>query len=139
MNLMSTIGSLILGASMLIFLWNVFRMLRRGEPAGPNPWEGATLEWSIASPPPHYNFRVLPKVHGRDPLWAEDTGEAAPGDDPKMAEPHMPAPSYFPFVTAVGILVLAVGGLTTVLPVVVLGAAGILFGVYGWAFQPLEH
>jgi len=51
----------------------------------------------------------------------------------------MPSPSYFPFITAVGIVVLAVGGLTTMLPIVAVGAAGIVFGVYGWAFQPLEH
>jgi hypothetical protein len=39
----------------------------------------------------------------------------------------------------VGILVLAAGGLTTTLPVVFVGVALILFGIYGWAFQPLEH
>jgi cytochrome c oxidase subunit 1 len=139
MNLMSTIGSLLLGASMLIFIWNVLRMLRTGEPAGPNPWEGSTLEWSIASPPQHYNFRVLPKVHSRDPLWAEDTMESVPGDDPDVPEPHMPGPSYYPFATAIGIVVMAVGGLTTTLPVVLAGVAVILFGIYGWAFQPLEH
>ena len=139
MNLMSTIGSLLLGASMLIFLWNLFRMFRKGEPAGPNPWDGATLEWTMSSPPPHYNFRVLPEVQGRDPLWADDTSRAAPGDDPRLPEPHMPGPSYYPFVTAAGIVVLATGGLIGSLPIAGLGVAGILFGVYGWAFQPLEH
>ena len=111
----------------------------KGEPAGDNPWEGSTLEWSIASPPPHYNFRVLPRVSGRDPLWAEDTSAAAPGDDPSVPEPHMPGPSYYPFVTSVGIVVMAGGGLTLTLPVVFLGVALILFGIYGWALQPLEH
>jgi cytochrome c oxidase subunit 1 len=139
MNLMSTVGALLLGASMLIFIWNVLSMLRKGPPAGDNPWEGSTLEWSIASPPPHYNFRALPEVSERDPLWAEDTSRSVPGDDPHSAEPHMPGPSYFPFATAVGIIVLAGGGLTTTLPVVFLGVAVILFGIYGWAFQPLEH
>ena len=65
--------------------------------------------------------------------------EAVPGDDPSVPEPHMPGPSYFPFVTAVGIVVMAAGGLTTALPVVAVGVALILFGIYGWAFQPLEH
>jgi len=139
MNLMSTVGALLLGASILVFVWNVLTTLRKGPPAGDNPWGGSTLEWSIASPPPHYNFKVLPVVRGKDPLWADDTSEAAPGDDPALPEPHMPGPSYFPFATAVGIVVLAGGGLTAFLPVALLGAAVILFGIYGWAFQPLEH
>jgi cytochrome c oxidase subunit 1 len=139
MNLMSTVGAMLLGASMLIFIWNVLVSLRKGAPAGDNPWEGSTLEWSIASPPPHYNFRVLPAVAGRDPLWADDLTAAVPGDDPSTPEPHMPGPSYYPFATAVGIVVLAGGGLTLALPVVFVGVALILFGIYGWAFQPLEH
>jgi cytochrome c oxidase subunit 1 len=139
MNLMSTVGAMLLGASMLIFIWNVLATLKKGAPAGNDPWEASTLEWSIASPPPHYNFRVLPAVGGRDPLWAEDRSKAVPGDDPGTPEPHMPGPSYFPFATAVGIVVLAGGGLTLTLPVVFVGVALILFGIYGWAFQPLEH
>ncbi|MCK5482756.1 MAG: cbb3-type cytochrome c oxidase subunit I, partial [Gemmatimonadetes bacterium] len=139
MNLMSTVGSMVLGASMLIFLWNVLWMLRKGEPAGANPWDGSTLEWSTASPPPHYNFRVLPRVHSRDPLWAEDTGDSMLGDDPSVPEPHMPGPSFYPLLSAVGIIVMAVGALTTTLPVVFVGVGVLLFGVYGWAFQPLEH
>jgi hypothetical protein len=62
-----------------------------------------------------------------------------PGDEPSTPEPHMPGPSYFPLLTAVGILVMAAGGLTTTLPVVFVGVAVTLFGIYGWAFQPLEH
>ncbi len=124
---------------MLIFLWNVLWMFRKGEPAGANPWGGSTLEWSTASPPPHYNFRVLPRVHSRDPLWAEDTGDSMPGDYPSVPEPHMPGPSFYPLLTAVGIIVMAAGALTTTLPVVFVGVGVLLFGVYGWAFQPLEH
>ncbi|MDP2470617.1 MAG: cytochrome c oxidase subunit I [Candidatus Palauibacterales bacterium] len=139
MNLMSTVGALLLGSSMLIFIWNVLQMLRKGPPTGADPWGGSTLEWSIASPPPHYNFKVLPKVYGRDPLWAADTSDSRPGDDVEAPEPHMPGPSAFPLTTAIGIVVMAAGGLTTTLPVLFVGVAVVLFGVYGWAFQPLEH
>jgi cytochrome c oxidase subunit 1 len=139
MNLMSTVGSLLLGASTLIFLWNFIRSIRKGEPAGTDPWEAATLEWSISSPPPHYNFRSLPEVHSRDPLWAVDTSDSVPGDDPARPEPHMPSPSYYPVVLALGIVGLAAGGLTQALPVVFLGVAVMLFGIYGWAFEPLER
>jgi hypothetical protein len=51
----------------------------------------------------------------------------------------MPGPSFYPLLTAIGIIVMAVGALTTTLPVVFVGVGVLLFGVYGWAFQPLEH
>jgi hypothetical protein len=51
----------------------------------------------------------------------------------------MPGPSWYPFVTACGIVTLAAGGIAASLPVVFAGVGVILFGVYGWAFQPLEH
>ena len=47
--------------------YNFAISLRRGAPAGPNPWDAATLEWSVASPPPAYNFRRIPIVASRHP------------------------------------------------------------------------
>src|SRR5690606_29331908 len=58
----------------LVFLYNVARSLQHGKIAGPNPWDAATLEWSISSPPPVYNFLRLPQVEHRDPIWAEKYG-----------------------------------------------------------------
>ena len=52
--------------------------LRRGQPAGPNPWDAPTLEWSVPSPPPPYNFAVIPTVASRHPLW-EDRARASAG------------------------------------------------------------
>jgi cytochrome c oxidase subunit 1 len=134
MNLMSTIGSLILGASMLIFLFNVWRSVRKGSVAGDNPWEGATLEWSISSPPPHYNYWRVPIVHSRDPLWSARPLEYVEEE----GEPHMPSPSGWPIVVAAGIVLTGVGVLT-VLPVVIAGVAVILISIYGWSFQPVDH
>lgn len=51
------------GAAQLVFLFNFFRSLVRGERAGPNPWQGATLEWTTPSPAPHSNWTELPVVH----------------------------------------------------------------------------
>jgi hypothetical protein len=53
----------------LIFAVDVLRGMRKGPPAGPNPWDGASLEWSLPSPPPPYNFAVIPIIASRHPLW----------------------------------------------------------------------
>ncbi len=69
LNMLSTIGSYIIGISVLLFIWNVFRTLRRGEPAGDNPWDGWSLEWATSSPPAEHNFERVPPVRGRRPLY----------------------------------------------------------------------
>jgi hypothetical protein len=73
-NLVVTIGSFTLGASMLLFIYNIGRSLQTGKRVGANPWDAPTLEWATTSPPPVYNFREIPVVAHRDPLWAEKYG-----------------------------------------------------------------
>lgn len=68
-NMISTVGAFILGVGSLIFFINVAMSLRKGERAPANPWNAGTLEWATPSPPPDYNFAVLPQVTGRFPLW----------------------------------------------------------------------
>lgn len=69
MNLISTIGALILGLSVLVFIGNILASLKHGKPAGDNPWNAWTLEWATTSPPPVENFELVPPVRGRRPLW----------------------------------------------------------------------
>jgi cytochrome c oxidase subunit 1 len=79
LNRVSTIGAALLGASTLPFLWNVWRTLRRGEPAGDDPWGGHTLEWSTSSPPPAHNFdRELVAIRSNRPLWDDRHPELVP-------------------------------------------------------------
>src|SRR4029079_1113536 len=68
-NLMSTYGTVILMIGTAFFIWNFFRSFKAGEIAGNDPWGGGTLEWSIPSPPPEYNFAKIPKVTSRYPMW----------------------------------------------------------------------
>jgi hypothetical protein len=70
-NVVATVGAFTIALSILVFMYNVVLSLRRGEIAGNDPWDGRTLEWAIPSPPPVYNFRAIPTVHGRDAYWLE--------------------------------------------------------------------
>jgi cytochrome c oxidase subunit 1/cytochrome c oxidase subunit I+III len=68
-NLITSAGSFVLAAGVLIFLCDLLYSARHGAPAGANPWDAGTLEWSMTSPPPPYNFAVVPTVASRHPLW----------------------------------------------------------------------
>ena len=67
-NQISTVGSFILAAGVLVTVINVMRSLNRGAIAGPDPWKGNTLEWFTTSPPPENNFDVIPRVRSLEPM-----------------------------------------------------------------------
>ncbi|HVV64986.1 MAG TPA: cytochrome c oxidase subunit I [Rhizomicrobium sp.] len=122
LNLITTIGSFLFAAGVLLTIVNVAISRRRGALAGPNPWDASTLEWSTASPPPPYNFAVIPIVNSREPLWEErlvsaaerreepglgmalDRGKETVATDPIDAEPtailKMPEDSLAPLILA---------------------------------------
>jgi cytochrome c oxidase subunit I len=69
LNLLSTVGAIVMGIASLVFVVNLALSLRGGERAGDNPWHAWTLEWATTSPPPHDNFTEVPPIRGRRPLW----------------------------------------------------------------------
>jgi cytochrome c oxidase subunit 1 len=151
-------GAFFLGATMLLFVYNIGKSLRDGKPAGNNPWDAATLEWAIPSPPPTFNFAQIPQIGHRDPIWWEkydrdsDHGHSG-GDHQDMAHindvrghVHMPNPSFYPLIAAGGMFISSLGllfddpeitiGLLTLPTLGILGLIVMITGIYGWAFEP---
>jgi cytochrome c oxidase subunit 1/cytochrome c oxidase subunit I+III len=148
-NLWSTIGSFTLALGVLAFVVNVFVSNRRAVPAAADPWGGDTLEWSIPSPPPAYNFARIPTVASRDPVWDdhdETEGSAALADGHLTlgttvldAEPEeilpMPEETFVPLWCALGLLALFVALLLGAVWLVVVGFAATLVVIARWTWR----
>ncbi|MFT4036717.1 MAG: cbb3-type cytochrome c oxidase subunit I [Thermomicrobiales bacterium] len=171
-NATSTIGALCIALSVLVFLLNVQKTARSKQTVDANPWDAATLEWAIPSPPPVYNFRITPIVTHRDQLW-HDKYDTAPAHREAVADAiveidqlptnspvgvavaeaqaevghiHLPNPSYYPLLCAIGLLFMALGILLNnphiqlgFFGLPVLSAGGFLLlvtAIYGWSFEP---
>jgi cytochrome c oxidase subunit 1 len=142
LNQLETVGSFILALSFAVFLVNIVRTARLPRNAPADPWNGATLEWAIPSPPQEWNFAEVPVVHGRDPLWEAKRERGGPLPEPARVSGqgiHLPKPSYWPLVAAIGLTGLMVG-LMLMAHLgpwgIIAGAAVLFFGVYNWAFEP---
>ena len=138
-NLLSTIGAFVIGLATLIFFYNLVRTRWRPIDAPNDPWGGATLEWAMSSPPPVYNFTVIPTVSNRLPLWqTERHGPMTPLPDRPPAPIHVPGGSWWPMITAAGLPLMAIGALSRFLPIVFVGVAVVIVGIYRWAYEPFE-
>jgi cytochrome c oxidase subunit I+III len=123
-NLSETIGAFILTAGLLMIFGNLLWSRFRGAPSGPDPFHGGTLEWTTSSPPPPYNFAVIPTVASPYPNW-DRSDEAVALDDGHEttattvrdglldAVLKMPAESAWPIVLAAVVTVLFVMLLTS--------------------------
>jgi len=139
LNQISTAGAFLIGVAVLVFLVNLWWTRKRGEPAGNDPWQGATLEWAIPSPPPVYNFTVIPRVESRLPLWVtEHHGAMAPLPLTPPEPIHVPGGSWWPLFTAFGLPIIAVAAISHHLWLVFVGLAVAITGIYRWAYEPFE-
>jgi cytochrome c oxidase subunit I+III len=154
-NLIETIGSYLLGIGLLLVFLNLAWSLRRGMAAGNDPFGGATLEWSTSSPPPAYNYAVIPRVSSPYPMWdAEDragdvadleaghrvldAGHETPASTVVDADPDeildMPSSSPWPPVLALaltGVFTMALLGQWIAAGIFIVGCLAVLLAWHG--------
>jgi cytochrome c oxidase subunit I len=186
MNLIETIGAFVIMVSALLFFVNIIYTTKRGPKASGDPWDGRSLEWSIPSPPPEYNFAEIPVIEARDDWWhrkytedsegrlvklpsggsddagdpggasAESVGSAPAGTEVEVAGGgvatiergatpaeqeealgiHLPSPSFYPLVVALGLPCLGYAAVFTEILWVIPGLILLLFGIYAWGLEP---
>lgn len=143
-NAISTYGAYLLAIATLFFLYNFFKSRVSGRPAGPNPWGAGTLEWTIPSPPPPYNFAVLPTVTSRYPLWegkqADIDSARANQQSGKTAEQLgivLPYSTIKPLLAALFMIVMF-GGVIVGHWLLLTGATLMVLTLYSWLTSPLE-
>jgi cytochrome c oxidase subunit I len=123
LNLLTSLGSFVFAAGVLLLFVNIAKSWSKGRSAAANPWDAPTLEWSVPSPPPVYNFAVIPTVASRHPLWEGrlpsnersvlergmllDTGKETIGTTALDGEPdmilEMPEDSFAPVFLTLGL------------------------------------
>jgi cytochrome c oxidase subunit 1 len=152
-NAVASVGSLILGIGVLLFLINVVLSHRRHGPAPLDPWDARSLEWLTASPPKEHNFDVIPTVGHLDEYFHrkyEDRGEGDHHDFHQVATAedllaeqeanadahiHLPSPSYWPILLAFSLPIMAYGVIFNLLLIPV-GGAITLLAMFGWSLEP---
>ncbi|BBI31488.1 cytochrome c oxidase subunit 1 [Cohnella abietis] len=111
MNLISTIGAFFMGIGTIAFLLNIFITWAKPRNAAADAWEdGRSLEWTIPSPPPEYNFKQVPLVRGYDAWWKEKMeGKTAMTPSEPVGSIHMPSPSILPLIMSIGLFIAGFG------------------------------
>ena len=160
LNLIETVGGFLFGLGTCITLFNYFWSQKHGAIAPPDPWRGDSLEWSVSSPPPEYNFAGSPIVNSRHPLWDEQplpvsattlegatrplSVEGAASRDmaettvfdaaPEGAWP-VPPDTYLPFFAAVALTLVFVGLLMRTAVIAIGGAAIVIVSLLIWMWR----
>jgi cytochrome aa3-600 menaquinol oxidase subunit 1 len=137
LNVISTVGGFIMGAGFLVLVYNVLWSMRYGErDLTGDPWNGRTLEWSIPSPAPEYNFARIPLVHDRDAWWEMKQGRRSPvvrfrSEDIRDLE--VPRNTGLPFLMGGFFFIMGFGLVFSWWLIAGLGFAGILaLLIFGW-------
>ncbi len=137
-NLVASIGAAILGVGIAIYFLVMVYTFFKGERTGRDPWDGRTLEWSLASPPPEHNFATIPVVRDRDDWWHRKHDPARAAEPAPVPDPHgvhLPGQSWYPLLASTGLLVGGFGVVYHTLLVALIGLSLLLAGIYLWALE----
>ncbi len=159
-NQVATVGAFLIAFSVLLFVINLVHSKFRGKIAPADPWDARTLEWSIPSPAPAYNFLEVPVVESVDDFWHKKYTEDVDGrpvlrDGVDLdAQPeevtlevainergiHMPSPSFWPCILGLGMPIVAYGIVFKTWWLCAVGVIILMFALIGWALEPeAEH
>jgi len=161
LNMLSTFGAFVLAAGIAVFIVDFFRHRHAGPKAGHDPWGAATLEWLHTPVTPDYNFRAIPEIRSREPLWDQpeltdrpateiagalrdnaDHRRETIGCDPVTGAPvqilRLPHPTWFPLIAALGLAVLFGATLASLYWLSGVGAGIALAGFTGWVWEPSD-
>ncbi len=154
-NLVSTGGAYLMALGVLVFVVNLLRSMRAGEPAGSDPWGGGSLEWTLPSPPAIFAWERPPRVGGRHPAWegnveepgasrqAREALDRAPvgwratlATDVLTGEPEsvqwLPSSTLQPLTAALALLLVFFGVLVKIYLLTVAGLIGLFAAVIAW-------
>ncbi|MDH3306162.1 MAG: cytochrome c oxidase subunit I, partial [Acidimicrobiia bacterium] len=160
-NLAVTIGAFIIALGVLVFMANWMWSKRRGPIAPMDPWDARTIEWTLPSPTPEYNFAVSPTVTALDDFWHQKYSEDEEGRPVRRPEAdqlvaelervglnppapiHLPNPSYYPFIVGLAFPFIGYGVIYLDkpfgLPLLLLAALMMVGSAIGWGVEPLEE
>ena len=151
-NMVSTIGALIIAVGLAVLFANILISWRRSKdapPPGADPWDARSLEWMIPSPTPDHNYDEIPTISHVDEFWHRKYGKDGDGRMVRIADTedvvqtgeatdtHLPAPSYWPVVLALGLPLIGYGVIFS-LWWALIGVLLVIAGIYGWALEPAD-
>ena len=157
-NMVATTGGFIIGLSVILFFITLFVSYRQRVVAGNDPWDARSLEWSLPSPVPEYNFAEIPQIQRLDDFWYRkypellDKKAGKPGPPKRIVTPpsgaqsdtvdpnagkgiHLPDMSYFPIWISLALTIL-IGGFLVHYSVIIVGAILLFWGIVGWVVEP---
>ena len=157
-NMVATTGGFIIGLSVILFFITLFVSYRQRVVAGNDPWDARSLEWSLPSPVPEYNFAEIPQIQRLDDFWYRkypellDEKAGKPGPPKRIVTPpsgaqsdtvdpnagkgiHLPDMSYFPIWISLALTIL-IGGFLVHYSVIIIGAILLFWGIVGWVVEP---
>jgi len=156
-NVVVTIGAFIIAVSIIVFMINWIFSKRNGEKAPFDPWDARTIEWTIPSPTPVWNFSKAPIIKSLDDFWhakysEDDEGRSVRKDSADQLlqdleeeglnpseDIALPSPSYYPIILASGLPFLGYAVIYYSIPLAIIGSLLLLIGGFGWGTEPLEE